>query len=74
MTNSRQNTLIIGGVLTIGAGALAGIIVTKTLDKETVNVMGNLLNLIVGGLIGFLSRGTGQSPPNQTDPPPEQPS
>lgn len=68
MTNSRQNTLIVTGILVLAGGTLAGIIFGKGLEGKVTDALTNDFTLIVGGLIGFLSRG---NQPPQPPPPPE---
>lgn len=63
MTNSRQNTVIIVGVIGLGAGAEIGMIAVKGIPETTTGVLGNLLTAVVAGLIGFLARGPGQPQP-----------
>jgi len=58
MTNSRQNTLIIGGVLVLAGGALAGLIIRTNLTEQTTTVLAGTVGTVIGGLIGFLTRGS----------------
>ena len=68
MTNSRQNTLIVTGILVLAGGTLAGIIFGKDLEGKVTDALTNDFTLIVGGLIGFLSRGNQPNP----EPKPEE--
>lgn len=60
--NDRQNVLIIVGVLAIAMLALAGIIMVPSLADKARDSLTQLLTLIVGGMLGFLSRGMRTAP------------